>query len=529
MERLEDLVARHFDGALDPSEEAELAKALSSSREARSLMASYMRLEGAVAQLGVSRLLGHPRPARPVRTTRPAASSRGSRAWVLGAAAAAGFLLVVAFGLSGPSTPPPSARRPLVPDRPVKQPQLPEPERGVPLAPVPRPADSPPIPVPAPQPPPPVPPRPTPPETPREAVPAPRAPDRLPPAPPVTEAVVARLLEGELAPSDVRAGQAVETRAGGKASLQFADKTRLELGPASLLSGLADDASGKRAHLVAGTLAADVPRQPAGRAFVLTTPHSDVRVLGTKFTLAVTADSTRLEVTEGRVRLTRLTDKRSVEVAAGQFALAAPGAPPRARALPIDEIVLYPGQAQLTGTEWRFFKDEKGLDGTILEALDTANKPIRRLPIDAAKVNSWFAQGRSRSWVSLTFEAEAGKDYRVWVRGRCLAPPGPDRIVSDSVMMEVANGRFVERPADWHPYSDYLCSFDGYALTEGFSWSGGFFDTGKTQKPIGLRFNAPGKQLIRIHAMETPVQFDAIWISATQTSRPEADRRPGKQ
>lgn len=519
--RLEDLIARHFDGALDAAEEAELAVALSSSAEARARIASYMRIEGAVSQLAVTGLVD--RAARPVRRARRfAPEGRPVWAWVLGAAAAASFLIVIASGLSTPPAAP-TAQRPPVRPGPEAPASFPDPERRPVPAPLPRPEAPAPAPTPVASPTAPAPPRTALPETPSAPAPL-RAPDR-PAAPLVTEAVVARLLEGEGAPLDLRAGQGVR----GKGTIEFTDKTRLEVGPASLLRGLAEDVAGKRVHLEVGTLAADVARQLSGRAFVLTTPQAEVCVLGTRFTLAVTAESTRLEVLEGRVRLTRLGDKRSVEVMSGQFALAAPGAPPRARPLPIDEIVLYPGQGQLTGNEWRPLKHDKALDGLLLDATDTANKPVRRLPIDAAKVNSWFAQSRSRSWVSFTFDAEAGKDYRVWIRGRCVAPAGQDRMLSDSVMMEVAKGRFVDRPADWHPYSDYLCSFDGYFQTEGFSWSGGFFDPDKTQKPIGVRFNASGKQLIRIHAMETPVQFDAIWISATQASRPDADRRPGKK
>jgi ferric-dicitrate binding protein FerR (iron transport regulator) len=525
--RLEDLISRHFDGTLDADEEAEFAAALAASAEARARLASYMRVEGALSQLGVAGLVE--RPARSTRRLRrvPGENPR-AWGWALAAAAAAGFLILLMSGLSTHDRETRTAgRRPVrpAPEEPAKAPDPAQPA-AQPAVPHPTPPSLLPTPVqPVPAPPDP---RPSTPPAPKETVPVPekpKDPDRAPV--PATEAVVARLVEGEGAPLDLRAGQGVETRAGATAAILFPDRTRLEVGASSVLRGLGDDTAGKRAHLESGSLAADVARQPQGRAFVLTTPQAEIRVLGTKFTLSVSADTTRLEVTEGRVRLTRLADKRSVDVTAGQFALAAPGAPPRVRPLPIDEIVLYPAQGQLTGSEWRPIKDEKALDGLLLEADDTANQPIRRLPIDAAKVNSWFAQGRSRSWVSFTFDAEAGKDYRVWVRGRCVAKA--DRITSDSVMMEVANGRFVDRPADWHPYSDYLCSFDGYGNAEGFSWSGGFFDPARTQKPIGLRFNAPGKQLIRVHAMETPIQIDAIWITTTQTRRPDPEQRPGRK
>ena len=68
-----------------------------------------------------------------------------------------------------------------------------------------------------------------------------------------------------------------------------------------------------------------VTRQAAGRAVGMTTPHAEITVLGTQFTLAVSADSTRLEVKEGRVRMTRIPEGASVEVQAGYGAVAARG------------------------------------------------------------------------------------------------------------------------------------------------------------------------------------------------------------
>jgi hypothetical protein len=55
---------------------------------------------------------------------------------------------------------------------------------------------------------------------------------------------------------------------------------------------------------------------------VFATPHAEARVLGTKLTLTVGATETRLDVREGRVKLTRLSDNASVEVTSGQYAIA---------------------------------------------------------------------------------------------------------------------------------------------------------------------------------------------------------------
>src|SRR6185436_1575373 len=76
---------------------------------------------------------------------------------------------------------------------------------------------------------------------------------------------------------------------------------------------------GKRVSLKQGVLAAQVARQPAGEPMIFTTASAEARVLGTRLTLSVTPGSTRLEVREGKVRITRRDDGASVEVGADHF------------------------------------------------------------------------------------------------------------------------------------------------------------------------------------------------------------------
>src|SRR6185369_12922769 len=68
-----------------------------------------------------------------------------------------------------------------------------------------------------------------------------------------------------------------------------------------------------------GALAAQVSRQPAGEPMVFMTPFADARVVGTRLSLSVNAASTRLEVREGKVKITRRDDNNSVEIGDGQF------------------------------------------------------------------------------------------------------------------------------------------------------------------------------------------------------------------
>ena len=55
--QLEDLIVRHFGSELEPEQEKELAALLAESAEARALLASYMRMEGATIQLAKAGLV----------------------------------------------------------------------------------------------------------------------------------------------------------------------------------------------------------------------------------------------------------------------------------------------------------------------------------------------------------------------------------------------------------------------------------------------------------------------------------------
>ena len=55
---------------------------------------------------------------------------------------------------------------------------------------------------------------------------------------------------------------------------------------------------------------------------LIATPHGEARVLGTKFTLTVRESATLLEVSKGRVKLTRKKDGAYANVSAGSYAVA---------------------------------------------------------------------------------------------------------------------------------------------------------------------------------------------------------------
>jgi hypothetical protein len=114
--------------------------------------------------------------------------------------------------------------------------------------------------------------------------------------------------------TELRRGDSIEASgASAVVSLKCPDGTTLESqGPLSLGETSADPApAGKTLSLSKGTLSASVARQAPGQAFSILTPGST---------------STRVEVREGKVRVSRRGDRKPVDVGAGQFVVAAPGA-----------------------------------------------------------------------------------------------------------------------------------------------------------------------------------------------------------
>jgi ferric-dicitrate binding protein FerR (iron transport regulator) len=145
------------------------------------------------------------------------------------------------------------------------------------------------------------------------------------PAPgPVLETV-----EGEVAwignaAAPPRPGQPVPAGAGlstggarSRLVLKLPGDTRLELGSDGRMEEIHGTGDQMRLSLTKGMLLASVAKQTGARSVVVLTPHAEITVLGTRFVVQVGSDETRLDVEEGKVRNRRLSDKRTVDVAAG--------------------------------------------------------------------------------------------------------------------------------------------------------------------------------------------------------------------
>ncbi len=245
-----------------------------------------------------------------------------------------------------------------------------------------------------------------------------------PPAPVVTPALptlpviasldhvegdVVAVLAGKKGPANAGAalvsGDSVETTGKtGQAVVEFSDGTRLVLGADTLVEvGVAD---GKRVSLKRGALAAQVSRQPAGEPMVFMTPFADARVLGTRLSLSVNAASTRLEVREGKVKVTRRDDQNSVEIGAGQVVQVSKGSSLTPKPLTTVRVALHEtfdrprwGGAWMQGGEANLGLRLAGENGSL--SFKTSQKPQAdnvsggKMPTDAGEIARKAVQNAS--------------------------------------------------------------------------------------------------------------------------------------
>jgi len=370
------------------------------------------------------------------------------------------------------------------------------------------------------------------PEPPKQEPPAPRTLSSLATVERVEGDVVA-VFEGKKealkAGDAVLAGHGLEAGPGARLTLIYPDTTRLEVGPDSILRELSDkggkDGLGNWVHIERGSLRAQIAKQPKDRAMGFGTPQAEARILGTTIRIKVDPDpakgATRLEVTEGKVKLTRLHDRMSREVLSGHFAVAAVGTVFTAKRLPVDEILLIPSQesVKIVGKEWQLLKDDDGAGGHVLETSGHSGP----------KEGSYLKL--RPSYVTFSFWADADKEYQIWVRGWAMSTQ--DRPRQDAVLLEPGKGTFT-RPC---PYvsstsGENGACFDGFCEYPGYGWIGGCVNPQKNNEsvPAVVRFARTELQTLKLYSDEGRMRVSAIWLSSTQKTRPsESQRGPDPQ
>jgi ferric-dicitrate binding protein FerR (iron transport regulator) len=343
----EELFEKYLTNALSPAEQEELKRELEQEKNRRRFVdfllewtvtadiARQMALFGEKAPVDAPhRLRGRARAAVP-------RSGPWRPVWIIGLATAALLLLAVLTQiLAGPRdravppAPPEAAARPESPAAIPPEIHPTNPETPPPAPPVPDVR-----PLPPPGPPGPVPPAPPEAVTPEPSVPP--LPGRHGEGPRPSAVAVVQILEARGEATVLKGaerlpaatgqplvkGSGILTGPGSAVSFAFVDGTRVELGPDTLVREISDGPPGKRIQVSQGSLAADVARQPSGQPAVFQTPLAEAVVLGTRLRLSITAEATKLEVLEGRVRLLRPADKASVEVKAGLQAVARAAGP----------------------------------------------------------------------------------------------------------------------------------------------------------------------------------------------------------
>lgn len=116
--------------------------------------------------------------------------------------------------------------------------------------------------------------------------------------------------------------------------VEFLDGSAITVVGQSEMTLAKDDEGRKVVTLNHGAVSADVERQPKDLPMIVRTPAAEIEVLGTQFNVDAEPLQTRLAVNEGLVRLMRLSDGETVDVAAEHQVVASIDQPEKLQAKP---------------------------------------------------------------------------------------------------------------------------------------------------------------------------------------------------
>ncbi|MBN1675235.1 MAG: hypothetical protein JXR37_29615 [Kiritimatiellae bacterium] len=247
------------------------------------------------------------------------------------------------------------------------------------------------------------------------------------------------------------------------AVLRYREATRLELagGGTLTLEPAAGLAGAPNLVLSAGLLRASVEAAALRDALLFRTPHVDVQVVGTRFTLRVARESTRVDMDEGEVLLASRHDGRTARLRAGEYAVAGQtiviaarpqfertpaAAGPRVR----DGLVLLYTFLEGRG---RLVRDVSGF-GQPLNLSISHPSEIAWLPAGGLEVRGQVMIASDQAAQKVTDACRAGNALTIeaWLTPGSLEQEGPSRIVtisrntgSRNVMLGQEADRYVVR------------------------------------------------------------------------------------
>ncbi len=164
--------------------------------------------------------------------------------------------------------------------------------------------------------------------------------------------------------------------------LAFLDGSTVMLSGAKSMLTFSDHGQ-KKLQLKEGTFSADVISQPQGRPMIVQTRTASLEVLGTQFNVDADLYSTTLNVSEGSVRVNRLSDEKKVIVVSGYRAVVVPGHNISLTPIP-DSVFQWKSQLHLGEStqrrhlgRWSPRTDQKGAElGTVPYFIKESGKTI---------------------------------------------------------------------------------------------------------------------------------------------------------
>ncbi len=260
------------------------------------------------------------------------------------------------------------------------------------------------------------------------------------------------------------------------------------------------------------TAAASPPIAPASVTLTAAASDPDGTIVAVEFfaggTLLATATespftTTWPDVGAGTYTLTaRVTDNGGATTTSAPvlFSVAPPPPPPPPAGAPIDEVVLYPAvDAQVLGG-WAVIADATAAAGSRLQ---NPNANLAKVPNASPAPAAAF---------DLTFAAEAGKPYRLWLRGKAL----DDSYSNDSVFVQFDGSVDASGTPQWRmgttASTTVILEECGGCGLQGWGWA----DNGYGMNVLGpvVYFAETGPQRLRIQMREDGLAIDQIVLSA---------------